>query len=50
VGEPVFKTQITNIILFRVCERKEKKKVPVTCPNGLGENTPAHFPKHRRNR
>lgn len=26
------------------------KNVPVTCPNGLGGNTPAHFPRHRRNR
>lgn len=34
--EPVFKTQATNIILFRVYGSKE---FPVTCSSGLEENT-----------
>lgn len=34
--EPVFKTQATNIILFRVYGSKD---FPVTCPSGLEEDT-----------
>lgn len=34
--EPVFKTQATNIILFRVYGSKD---FPVTCPNSLEENS-----------
>lgn len=47
---PYLKPRLQTSFISGSVREREREKVLVTCPNALGENTPAHFPRHRRNR